>query len=112
MPLSMPGIVGQDPGATSIAHTLICETWYSLLCATSPTPGRFSSADLQYLASYWVCLTAKGFCFLCVRVSVCMCMCARVCVSVCVPACIACMCVVCMCACIVCMRACVWSLIT
>ena len=46
------------------AHTLTCETWYSLLWVTSPVPGGFTSADSQCLsstqtcpsASHWVCM--------------------------------------------------------
>ena len=37
--LSMSHIAVEDPGGTLGAHTITCETWYSLLRVTSPAPG-------------------------------------------------------------------------
>ena len=79
--LSMSCIVGEDPGGTLGAHTLTCETWYSLLQVTSQYPMRISPvmthntrvAQRLPSASHWLGMTAqrqpKGFA---------LCMCAFV----------------------------------
>ena len=83
--LSMSCIVGEDPGGTSGAQILTCETWYSLLCVRICQRWLLGRCDCS--------AAAKRFCFfallLCMYVFASACVCYIVCVSH------ACLCITC-----------------